>query len=162
MQSKFVPSVLFGGQFKDLDKYLVGFDEHIDNMMKLHGSITSNIPNYPPHNIRKIGDNRYVIELAVAGFCQNEIDIEIVGEKLIIKGSVANSDADEENFLFKGIANRAFTRTFALSDQIEVKGAEMLNGMLKICLDRLIPEEKKPKKVSIKTHGKQLLNEDLL
>jgi molecular chaperone IbpA len=68
---------------------------------------------------------------------------------MIIKGNVQNTE-EEENFLFKGIANRAFTRTFALEDQIEVKDAEMFNGMLKVFLERIIPEHKKPKKIEVK------------
>jgi molecular chaperone IbpA len=68
---------------------------------------------------------------------------------MIVKGNVQSQEA-EDNFLFKGIANRAFTRTFALDDHIEVKDAEMLNGMLKVFLERIIPEHKKPKKIEVK------------
>jgi molecular chaperone IbpA len=144
--------------FKDFDKFFVGFDEQFSKMQKLHDDVTKNIPNYPPYNIRKVDDTHYVIEMAVAGFGQNEIDIEIDGGKLVVKGNVK---ADEsEDFLFKGIAARAFTRTFALNDQVEVKDAELFNGMLKIALERLIPEAQKPKKVPVKSgNGKQLLNE---
>ena len=147
---------LFG---KDFDKLFVGFDDQLNRMQKLHDDLTKNIPNYPPYNIKKIDDTHYTIEMAVAGFGQNEIDIEIDGGKLVVKGNVASSEADE-NFLFKGIADRAFTRTFALNDQVEVKDAELFNGMLKIALERLIPEEKKAKKVAVKSRGeKQFLNE---
>ncbi len=159
MNAKFIPTI-FGDSFKDFDKFFVGFDEQFAKMQKLHDDITKNIPNYPPYNIRKVDDTHYVIEMAVAGFGQNEIDIEIDGGKLVVKGNV-NSDSNEaEDFLFKGIATRAFTRTFALNDQVEVKDAELFNGMLKIALERLIPEEKKPKKVPVKTKGhKQYLTE---
>jgi molecular chaperone IbpA len=127
----------------------------------LHADLTKNIPNYPPYNIRKNDENSYTIEIAVAGFGQNEIDIEIDGGKLVVKGNVdAATDALEDNFLFKGIATRAFTRAFAIDDHIEVKNAELFNGMLKIALERLVPEEAKPKKVPVKTKGeKQFLNE---
>lgn len=156
--TKFIPQI-FGDSFKDFDKFFVGFDDQINRMQKLHDDITKNIPNYPPYNIRKVDDTHYVIEMAVAGFGQNEIDIEIDGGKLVVKGNV--SQEAEDNFLFKGIANRAFTRTFALNDQVEVKDAELFNGMLKIALERLIPETQKPKKVAVKTgKGKQLLQED--
>ena len=138
--TKFIPQI-FGDSFKDFDKFFVGFDD-------------------PPYNIRKVDETHYTIEMAVAGFGQNEIDIEIDGGKLVIKGNV-NAEAAEDNFLFKGIANRAFTRTFALNDQVEVKDAELFNGMLKIALERLIPEEKKPKKVPVKSgKGKQFLTEE--
>ena len=151
---------LFGPGFKDLDKFFVGFDEQFTKMQKLHDDLTKNIPNYPPYNIRKTGENTYTIELAVAGFGQSEIDIEIDGGKLVVRGNVAQ-DNEANDYLFKGIANRAFTRTFALDDKIEVKDAEMFNGMLKIFLERLIPEEKKPKKVAVKSKdSRQLLTEE--
>jgi molecular chaperone IbpA len=152
---------LFGPGFKDLDKFFVGFDESAKQLQSLHADLTKNIPNYPPYNIRKNDENNYTIELAVAGFGESEIDITIDGGKLIVKGAVDTAtDALEDNFLFKGIANRAFTRAFAIDDHIEVKNAELFNGMLKIALERLVPEEQKPKKVPVKTAGKkELLNE---
>lgn len=159
MNNKFIPSFFSQDAFKDFDKFFVGFDDQLSRMQKLHDDITKNIPNYPPYNIKKIDDTHYTIEMAVAGFGQNEIDIEIDGGKLIVKGNVSSAE-DDSNFLFKGIAARAFTRTFALNDQVEVKDAELFNGMLKIALERLIPEEKKPKKVAVKSRGdKTLLQE---
>jgi molecular chaperone IbpA len=99
--------------------------------------------------------------LAVAGFGESEIDITIDGGKLIVKGNVDATIPEDDNFLFKGIATRAFTRAFAIDDHIEVKNAELFNGMLKIALERLIPEEKKPKKIPVKSAGKkQLLTEE--
>jgi molecular chaperone IbpA len=152
--------ITFGPGFKDFDKFFVGFDDQFNRLQKLHDDFAKNIPNYPPYNIRKTGDNNYTIELAVAGFGQSEIDIEIDGGKLIVRGNVGN-DTETNDYLFKGIAARAFTRSFAIDDQVEVKGAELFNGMLKIALERMIPEEKKPKKVQIKTKGqKQLLTEE--
>ena len=150
---------LFPSVFKDFDKFFVGFDNQFDKMVKLHDDITKNIPNYPPYNIKKIDENHYQIEIAVAGFGTQDIDIEMNDGKLIVKGNVKNDD-QEDNFLFRGIASRAFTRAFVLNDHVEVKDAEILNGMLKIALERLVPEEKKPKKVEVKAgKGKQLLNE---
>ncbi len=155
--TKFYPAI-FNEQFKDFDKFFVGFEPQMAQMQKLHNDLTKNIPNYPPYNIRKNGENTYTIELAVAGFGESEIDITIDGGKLIVKGNVdAATDALEDNFLFKGIATRAFTRAFAIDDQIEVKDAELFNGMLKIALERMIPEEKQPKKVPVKTTGKKTL-----
>ena len=146
---------------KDFDKFFVGFDDHFGQLQKLHEDITKNIPNYPPYNIRKNDENNYTIELAVAGFGESEIDITIDGGKLIVKGNVETNTNEQDNFLFKGIATRAFTRTFAIDDHIEVKNAEIFNGMLKIALERLIPEEKKPKKIAVKSSGKkQLLTEE--
>lgn len=144
------------GQIKDFDKFFVGFDDQFNKLAKLHDDLTKNIPNYPPYNIRKTGENNYTIELAVAGFGQGEIDIEIDGGKLIVRGNTATEEAENEsNYLFKGIANRAFTRSFAIDDHIEVKDAELFNGMLKVFLERIIPEHQKPKKIEVKTKGEK-------
>lgn len=134
---------------KDFDKFFVGFDEQFDRMAKLHDDLTKNIPNYPPYNIKKTGDNTYVIELAVAGFAKQDIEIELADGKMVIKGNVQSDDSND-NFLFKGIAARNFQRVFALDDQVEVKDAEMINGMLQVFLERIIPEHKKPKKIEVK------------
>ena len=133
---------------KDIDKFFVGFDEQFNKMAKLHDEVTKNIPNYPPYNIKKVDDNKYTIELAVAGFAKQDIELEFIDNKLIVTGK-ATDDTDNDTFLWKGIANRAFTRTFVLDDQVEIQNAEMLNGMLKIFLERIIPEHKKPKKIEI-------------
>ena len=147
--------------FKDFDKFFVGFDDTYNRLTKLHDDLTKYVPNYPPYNIKKVEDNKYVVELAVAGFAKQDIEITFEENKLIIKG---NAKDDGENFIFKGIANRAFTRTFALDDQIEIRDAEMMNGMLKIFLERIIPDHKKPKKIEVKekssTSKAQLLVED--
>jgi molecular chaperone IbpA len=151
---------------KDFDKFFVGFDDQFNRLAKLHDDVTKNIPNYPPYNIKKTGDNTYVIEMAVAGFAKQDIEIEFADDKLLVKGTTKEDNSD---YLFKGIAGRNFTRTFALNDQIEIKGAEMFNGMLQIALEKIIPEHKKPKKIEVKDADdltvstkteKQLLTED--
>jgi len=155
MGHDFIPS--FWGT-KDIDKFFVGFDEQWNRLQKLHDDVSKNIPNYPPYNIRKNDENHYTIEIAVAGFGQQDIDIEMTNGKLIVRGEMKTDESND--FLFKGIANRAFTRSFVLNDEIEVKDAEMFNGMLKIFLERLIPEQKKPKKIAVKSKSeKQLLTE---
>lgn len=152
--------------FVGFDKVMVGFDDQFNKLARIHDDLAKNIPNYPPYNIKKTGDNKYVIEIAVAGFAKQDVEIELDGDKMIVKGNMHSDDKDSmENFLFKGISNRAFTRTFALDDQVEVQGAEMLNGMLQIFLERIIPEHRKPKKIEIadkaeKKSKKQLLTED--
>jgi len=157
----FVPQL--PAAFKDFDKFFVGFDDTYNRLSKLHDDVTKNIPNYPPYNIRKVEDNKYVIELAVAGFSSSDVEITFEDNKLIISGKTHD---DSENFLFKGIANRAFTRTFALDDQIVIDNAEMMNGMLKIALERIIPDHKKPRKIEVKngesksSSKKQLLVEE--
>jgi molecular chaperone IbpA len=135
--------------FKDFDKFFVGFDDTYNRLAKMHDDMTQNIPNYPPYNIKKVEDNKYVIEVAVAGFSKSEIEIEFVDDKLIVRGN-ANEDDNSFDWLYKGIATRNFTRTFALDDKIEIKDASLVNGMLKIALEKIIPEHKKPKKIEVK------------
>jgi molecular chaperone IbpA len=120
------------------------------------------IPTYPPYNIRQTGENTYVIEIAVAGFGKQDLELELQDGKLTVKGNIQTNDTDD-NYIFKGIADRAFTRQFILADTVEIKNADLINGMLKVWLERFIPEDKKPKKINIgeKTESKkELLNED--
>lgn len=129
------------------DPFSIGFDnftKQMESMLKPIGSIS-----YPPYNIIKLDENKYLIEMAVAGFSKNNLEIEIDGGTMKITGSIEN-DANADNYLFKGIADRAFTRNFALADTVEVKDAQMVNGLLKVFLENMIPEHKKPKKVDIK------------
>lgn len=150
---------IFGPGFKDFDKFFVGFEDQVNHMNKLHEDLTKNIPNYPPYNIRKTGENTYVIELAIAGFDKSEVEIEIDEGKLLIRGNV-KQETEANDYLHRGIANRAFTRAFAIDDQVEVKDAELFNGMLKVFLERLVPEKPAPKKIAVKSKGeKQLLTE---
>lgn len=158
-----LPSIF--GDLKNFDQFFVGFDNQFNRLAKLHDDFAKNIPNYPPYNIKKVDDNRYVIEIAVAGFSKSEIEIELKEDTLVVKGSTQDSQ-DAGDYLFKGIGMRNFTRTFALNDNVEVKGAEMLNGLLKIALERIIPEHKKPKKIEISDEeqppkkGRKLLTEE--
>jgi molecular chaperone IbpA len=142
-----IGKIAFGPAFKDFDKYFVGFDDQFNRLAKMHDDLTKNIPNYPPYNIKKIDDKKYVIEMAVAGFSKSEIEVEFVDDKLIIKGNAKEDESTD--YLFKGIAARNFTRTFALNDQVEIKGAGLVNGMLQIALEKIIPEHKKPKKIEV-------------
>jgi molecular chaperone IbpA len=162
--TKFIPDNMLHPHFKDFDKFFVGFDDQLNRMAKFHDDFAKNIPNYPPYNIKKTDENKYVIEMAVAGFAKNEIEIEFDQDKLIVKGN-ASEDKEAKEWLYQGIAARNFTRTFALNDQVEINGAELLNGMLKIALERIIPDSKKPKKIDITDNGstvskKQMLTED--
>jgi molecular chaperone IbpA len=139
------PLSFINDALRDFDKFFVGYD--FDQIAKTHSDLTKNIPNYPPYNIKKIGDVNYVIEIAVAGFSSSEIDVELDGDRLTVKGNAKSDQSDD--YLFKGIGMRDFTRTFALNDHVEVKSAELVNGMLKIDLERIIPEHKKPKKIAV-------------
>jgi molecular chaperone IbpA len=154
----------FGPGFKDFEKFFVGFDDHINHLNDLANAVTRNSTGYPPYNITKTGELSYAIQLAVAGFEEKDIEIEYAENKLTVKGNIlANSEAQE--IIHQGIANRDFTRTFALNEDVEVRGAELRNGLLTIALERIVPEHKKPKKISIgtvptiKARNKELLTE---
>ena len=88
-------NIVFGPAFKDFDKFFVGFDDQWNRLQKLHDDVTKNIPNYPPYNVRKTGDNTYSIELAVAGFGKSEIEIELEDNKLIVRGNVEKERSEE-------------------------------------------------------------------
>lgn len=130
-----------------LAKTAIGFDPVIKKLHQVMDNMPK-IPTYPPYNIRKVDDTKYVIEIAVAGFGRQDIEIEMLDGTLTVKGNL-DSTKEPEDYLFKGIADRAFTRHFTLADSVEVKNADLVNGLLKIWLERFIPEEKKPKKINI-------------
>lgn len=123
----------------------IGFEPILKRLAEINESFPK-IPTYPPYNIKKIDENKYVIEMAVAGFGKQDLELELQDGTLTIKGSVSSEEAD---YIYKGIAERAFTRQFTLADTVEVKNADLINGMLKIWLERFIPDEKKPKKINI-------------
>ena len=128
-----------------LARQFIGFDQMIDRIREASETLPK-IPSYPPYNIKKIDDEHFVIEMAVAGFGKTDLDIELKDGTLTVSGS---HDADEKDYIYQGIANRAFTRKFTLADTVVVKNAELVNGLLKIALERFIPEEKKAKKIDI-------------
>lgn len=135
----------------------IGFDEAINRLNKLSKNTKQHI-GYPPYNIVKINDNQYTLELAVAGFSKQEIEIELKDTTLVVSGKLKTDDNTE--YLFKGIADRAFTRTFTLADTIQVKNAQLLNGMLKIWLENVIPDHKKPRKIDIEEENAKYKNLD--
>ena len=123
----------------------VGFDrvfDLIDTMTKVDTN------SYPPYNIERIAEDDYRIMLAVAGFAEEELDIEIHENTLTISGRRQEEETDR-NFLHRGIAGRSFERRFQLADHVKIEGASLANGLLNIELRREIPEEKKPRKVAI-------------
>ena len=129
----------------NLYKNAIGFDAIFDRLREASEALPK-VPSYPPYNIKKIDDEHFVIEMAVAGFGKANLDIELKDDTLTITGS---HDADEGAYIYQGIANRAFTRKFTLADTVVVKNAELVNGLLKVALERYIPEEKKAKKIDI-------------
>ena len=150
--------------FPSFDKLFVGYDGVLKKIQDAHDQMAKSIPNYPPYNIVKVADDKYVIEMAVAGFGKQNLEITTANGVLTIAGSSSLSGDKDEGaaYLYKGIADRSFTRTFNIADTVEIKDAELINGMLKVWLENIIPESKKPKKVDIKdpSDGKQLLNEE--
>jgi len=135
---------------KSLDPFTVGYDKFFKDIEEVTKNVAKNVPSYPPYNIKQVSKNKYVIEMAVAGFAKSDIEVTLEGNKLVIKGSAQENDTTEENFLFKGIANRNFTRAFTLADKIEIKDAEMVNGMLRVWLENLVQAQDAIKKITIK------------
>jgi len=140
----------FNHSFKDFDRFFVGFDPLVRKISEATEQATrlAQEAKYPPYNIKKVDDNRYVIEMAVAGFGKQDIELELAGDKLVVKGC-HNQQQTESQFLYQGLAMRPFTRQFTLADNVEIRGAQLLNGILKIGLEAIIPEANKPKKIDI-------------
>ena len=134
--------------FSRLTKDTIGFDEIFKRLSTFSDALPK-ISTFPPYNIRKTDENTYVIEVAVAGFGKQDIELTLEDGVLTVKGQI--SADNPHDYIFKGIANRAFTRSFTLADTVKVQNAELLNGMLKVWLERFIPEDKKPQKIDIKT-----------
>jgi molecular chaperone IbpA len=134
--------------FSPLYRTMVGFDrlaDMIDTAAKQEPA-----GGYPPYNIEQLGEHEYRIELAVAGFAEDDLDIQVQDDVLTISGKrVPPADGDNRNFLHRGIAERSFERRFHLADNVEVRDAQLLNGLLQVRLEREIPEEKKPRQISI-------------
>jgi molecular chaperone IbpA len=140
--------------FNQLRPVTVGFDnvfDHFERMMDDHNFNEMVRYNYPPYNIVKTGNFTYNIELALAGFNKKDIEINMEDGVLNIKSSVeATKDKDEDGVIHKGIAKRYFTKSFTIAEDVEVKGAELKDGLLKVSLERIVPEHKKPRTISIK------------
>ncbi|MBO6901354.1 MAG: Hsp20 family protein [Rhizobiaceae bacterium] len=137
--------------FSPLYRSTVGFDR-LFSMLDTLGQ-PDNGQTYPPYNIERTGDDAYRISMAVAGFDEKEISIEAHRNVLTVKGEKAEEREDTNEFLYRGIAARAFERRFQLADFVEVNGAELQNGLLHIELKRNIPEEMKPRKIAIANGG---------
>lgn len=135
----------------NFDRFFVGADRVAKTLRENAEWLANNAAAaYPPFNLKKTDENKYVIEMAVAGFGKQDIEIELADNKLVIKGTSSADSTDAKEYLHMGIANRAFTRQFTLADNVEINNAEMINGMLKIWLEHIIPEDKKPRKIEVK------------
>ncbi|REL28965.1 heat-shock protein [Thalassotalea euphylliae] len=140
--------------FSPLYRSFIGFD-HLASLMD-KAARNEKQPSYPPYNIESLAEDKYRITMAVAGFAEEELDIESKQNHLIITGTKASAaDKTERKFLHQGIAERNFERKFQLGDHVKVVGAFMENGLLHVDLEREIPEALKPRKIAI--NGKSLL-----
>ena len=125
----------------------IGVDRLMDRMAS--NLSTPNDQGYPPYNVVKLDDNNFVIELAVAGFGKDSINLTVQDSVLSIEGSQETNDDNEANYLHKGISSRKFRRTFDLADYVEVTDATVKDGVLKVTLERHIPEELKPREIPV-------------
>jgi len=141
-------------ELNPLYRSFIGF-EHLASLMD-KASRAEKQPAYPPYNIELLSENTYRISMAVAGFTENELDIESKQNTLVVTGTkAADNNRANRKFLYQGIAERNFERKFQLGDHVKIIGAFMENGLLHIDLEREIPDALKPRKITI--HGKSLL-----
>ena len=134
--------------FNQLRPHTIGYDnifDHFNDMFESSGLQT----NYPPYDIIKHSDTKYDVQIALAGYCKEDIDIEVKENTLSIK-SVKKDEGEKVEILYRGIAKRYFDRHFTIADDVKVNGAELKNGLLIISLERVIPEHKKSRIIKIK------------
>ena len=133
--------------FNKLTPYAVGFDRVFDTLNRY---VDNNVQStgFPPYNIRKEGDYNYVIEMALAGFGKSDIEVEVTEGTLSVKSVKENTE--DESTVYRGISYRKFDRKFTLAEDLVVNGATLENGMLLIDLERVVPEEKKPRLITVK------------
>ena len=133
--------------FNQLTPYAVGFDRIFDNLSRYTADNVQST-GFPPYNIRKEGDYNYVIEMALAGFGKKDIEVEVADGTLSVRSVKENSEDDST--VYRGISYRRFERKFTMADDIVVNGAKLENGMLTVELERVVPEEKKPRLIKVK------------
>ncbi len=140
--------------FNQLRPITIGFDNIFDHFENMFDGDVMTIPqvNYPPYNIVRTGDNTYDIELALAGFSKDDINVEYENNVLTVKSIKKAEEKDEQSngVIHRGISKRMFTKSFTVADDVEVNGAELKDGLLKVSLERIIPESKKPRTIKIK------------
>ena len=133
--------------------YTIGFDRTFDrlesNLLEGHNRYGQTNNNYPPYDIKKVGDTKYQILVALAGFGKKDIDIKLTDGILSIKSDKDN-DSEEEEILHKGISYRKFERKFTLADDIVIQSAKLKDGLLTVELEQIVPDEKKPRTIEIK------------
>ena len=131
----------------DLLKFFIGFDEQLNQMSKTKETI-KNQSNYPPYNIKTLDETNYLIEIAVSGFKRNDIEIDLLDQVLTVTGK-SGDDTDTGVYIFKGLATRAFTRTFTLAELVEVTDVILEDGLLKIYLEHKKPLPAKSRRLTI-------------
>ena len=139
--------------FNQLRPVTIGFDnvfDHFERMMGDDHFFNGTTANYPPYNIVKTGDYTYDVELALAGFSKKDIDVTYEDSMLTVKSIQEAKTDDADGVLHRGISKRFFSKSFTIADDVEVKGAELKDGLLRISLERIIPESKKPRTITIK------------
>ena len=139
--------------FNQLRPLSVGFDDVFDHFESMfdHNFSTVNVSNYPPYNIVKTGSNKFDIEVALAGFNKKDINVTSENGMLTIESKQEDKSEDKDGeVLHKGISKRYFKRSFTIADDVEIKGAELKDGMLRVSMEKIIPEAKKLKTINIK------------
>jgi molecular chaperone IbpA len=134
--------------FHNINRYAIGFDHLMDHLVSLHSNNNLTTNEYPPYDIIREGESNYKIELAVAGFKKDELSIQLKDNTLTIKGE-SNSKNSNGDYLHKNIARRSFSKDFTLAENIEIGDAEFEDGVLSVRLTHNIPEEQRPKEISI-------------
>jgi molecular chaperone IbpA len=128
------------------DPFFIGFNRDLERMANVHQ--TASRQTYPPYDVLKLDEDTFQVSIAVAGFTKDDVNVSVDNGTLIVKGEI--TEVADGEYLHKGIASRKFTRTFALGEYMEVTGAKIEDGMLHISVNRIVPEEKKPKTIKIK------------
>ncbi len=136
--------------FPNVEAWSVGFDREWRMLEQMQNTLLGGTSSYPPYNIKQLSEDRYKIEMAVAGFSKSELKVEIHNNQLSIEGAkLVNDENVDENYVYRGIASRQFRQTFALADHVKVNSSELRDGILTIELERDLPEEKKPRLIQI-------------
>tara|TARA_B100000575_G_scaffold266362_1_gene243645 strand:+ start:255 stop:746 length:492 start_codon:yes stop_codon:yes gene_type:complete len=140
--------------FNSLRPFSIGFDDMFDQFENMLGNGAMTLQsNYPPYNIRKTGKDNYAIEVALAGFSKNDVEVEFEDNLLTVKTKQFNKSEDksmDSEIIHKGISQRQFARSFTIADDVKVSGAELKDGLLTISCERIVPEHKKKKLIQIK------------
>ena len=136
--------------FNQLRPLSVGFDDVFNHFESMFDYDIVNVSNYPPYNIVKTGDNKYDVELALAGFNKKDINVSVENGMLTIESKEDKSKDKDGEVIHKGISKRYFKKSFTISDDVEVKGAELKDGMLRVSMEKIIPEAKKLRTIDIK------------